>query len=306
MIHRFIYTLLILILSGPGNAQEPGIDSLRHEVNTAQNDTVKMMLFSALTGAYAETKPDSSLYYAEQQLMLARKLNLRLDEADALISMSYGLLNMGNYPRALQKCFSAFAIAEDPKSETNILPEKYLEQKKFKLHPLTPHILRLDVLSRAHHYIGIVYDNANNYEKEKAHYLKAKELNEQIHDDYELSTVLMTLGRVYLSLEKPDSALIYEQRAYDLFMQMGYKKYLGSVLLNLARIHLSQGRIQLAAEYFRRAIIASYEQKYLRGVVAGNIALGDIFKQSGKIDSSLYYVNAGLRIAENLNHRACC
>ena len=147
MIHRFIYTLLLLVLVTHIKAQQPNIDSLRHEIEIAQNDTIKIILFSTITEAYAETKPDSSVYFAEQLLMLARKLNLKLNEADALDQMGYAFLNMGNYPRSLQTLLSALAIAEDPKSEQNILPEKYLDLKKFKNHPVTPHILRLDMLA---------------------------------------------------------------------------------------------------------------------------------------------------------------
>ena len=95
--------------------------------------------------------------------------------------------------------------------------------------------------------------------------------------------------------------MIYEQKAYDLSMQTGYKKYLGSILLNLGRIQSDMGNKQLAREYFRRAIDVSIEQNYLRGVVAGNLPLADIFKQSGKIDSSLHYANAALGVAKYLN-----
>ena len=129
MAHRFIYTLLLLVPVTHIKAQQPNIDSLRHEIAVAQNDTLKMILFGIITEAYTETRPDSSVYFAQQQFTLARKLNLKLDEVYALVYMGYGLLNMGNYPRALQISLSAITIAEDPKSEENILPGKVRIQK---------------------------------------------------------------------------------------------------------------------------------------------------------------------------------
>jgi signal transduction histidine kinase len=209
-------------------------------------------------------------------------------------------MNLGNYPKALQTSLSSLTIAEDPQIERNHVPEKYLDIEEYKGHTVTPHILRLHMLGKVHLFTGIVYGNANNYEKEKYHYLQAKHFFEQIQNNYELSTVLMTLGRVYLSLKKTDSALLNEQNSYDLAIKIGFKKYLGSILLNLARIQLARGNNQLAVEYFKEAITVSEQQNYLRGVVAGNLALADISKKDGRLDSGLHYVNTALHVADNL------
>src|SRR5688572_32774269 len=115
MINRFIYILLLMILVAHSKAQQPDIDSLRHEIEIAQNDTVKMVLLATITEAYKELKSDSSLYFAEQILPIARKFNFKLNEADALAQMGYALMNMGNYPRSLQTLLSALAISGDPK-----------------------------------------------------------------------------------------------------------------------------------------------------------------------------------------------
>jgi len=301
MIKRFINILLLMVLVTSSKAQQPYIDSLRHEIEIAQNDTIKIILFSTITDAYAETKPDSAVYFAEQLLMLARKLNLKLNEADALAQMGYAFLNMGNYPRSLQTLLSALTIDEDPKSEQNVLLDKYLDLEEFLKRPVTAHMLRLSLLARTHQYLGILYGNTFNYAKELSHYLHALQLAEQTGNVPALCTTNITLGRLYLSLKKPDSALIYEQKAYDLSMQTGYKKYLGSILLNLGRIQSALGNKQLSTEYFKRAIYVSIEQNYLRGVVAGNLLLADLYKESGKRDSSLHYATAALGVAQSLN-----
>src|SRR5207253_812473 len=132
-----------------------------------------------------------------------------------------------------QTFLAGIAIAEDPKSEQNILPDKYPAIEDFSDVRLTPHELRLDNLAKVHQGIGILYNNAGNYEKELAHYLQGRKFSEQSGNMRRLSYLDNTLGRVYLSLKKPDSALIAEQRAYNLTIQTGYKKYLGSILLNL-------------------------------------------------------------------------
>jgi len=282
-------------------AQPENIDSLKHEVNVASNDTIKIVLFGKLSGIYTETNPDSAYYYADKMLAPARKLNFKLEEVHALAEMGYALLNMGNYPRSLQILLSAIAIANNPKSEQNILPQRLPAIDEFTDRDATPRMQRLHRLGRTEQYIGILYFNANNYEKALSHYLEARQLVEQSGNPRLLAIINSTLGRTYLSLKKPDSALIVEQKAYDLSMQVGYKRYLGSILLNLGRIYTAQGRRNIASEYFRQAITVSTEQGYIRGVIAGNLLLADFYKQSGKPDSSLHYINTALPLAHYLN-----
>src|ERR1700689_479348 len=126
MIRQFLFSLLLLISFINVNGQQPNIDSLKHAINLTENDTLKLILFTRLTDAYTEIKPDSAYYYAKALSNLSQKLNLKLNEAYGLDQMSYALLNLGDYPRSLQTFLSAFAIADDPKNEKNILPKKYL------------------------------------------------------------------------------------------------------------------------------------------------------------------------------------
>jgi Tfp pilus assembly protein PilF len=83
-------------------------------------------------------------------------------------------------------------------------------------------------------------------------------------------------------------------------MQFGISKYLGSILLNLGRIQLAKGNKDSAASYFHRAIDAS-RQNYLRGVAAANLALSQLYLQSGRKDSCRLYAYAGLRAATEMN-----
>ena len=301
MTRKIIYASLLFFVVKMVTAQQPHIDSLEYETAITKNDTIQLILLGQISNAYTEIDPDSAYYYAEKMLAPARKLDLRLEEVHALAEMGYALLNMGNYPRSLQTLLSAITIANDPKSEQNILPDKFPPIDEFTDRTATAHMQRLHRLGRTHQYIGILYFNANNYEKALSHYLEARQLIEQSGNPYILCIVNSTLGRTYLSLKKPDSALVAEQKAYDLSTRVGYKRYLGSILLNMGRIYTAQGRKNLASEYFRKAIIASEEQGYSRGVVSGNLLLADFYKQSGKTDSSLYYIKEALPLAHNLN-----
>ena len=301
MFKKIIYTSLLVISVNSITAQQPSVDSVLNEVTRTQNDTTRLILFSSLTEAYIETKADSSLYYAENALATAKKLNLKLDEVFALAEKGYSFLNMGNYPRSLQIFLSAITVAEDPKSEQNVLPANYPPLDDFTDRHVTPHKQRLDKLARVHQYMGILYSNNNNYETALDHFTKARQLTEQTGNLRLLSITNITLGRVYLALNKPDSALMAGQKAYDQAMQIGYQRYLGSILLNLGRIHAARGNKQLARDYFKRALSASKEFSYYRGVIASGLLLADFYKQTGKRDSTLFYIQDVLPVAHYLN-----
>ena len=104
---RLILLFFLFVSAGKLAAQQNTIDSLKHELEVSENDTLKLLQFILLVEAYEETKPDSSFYYSKNQLILARKLKLRLNEAIALNAMAYALKNMGNYPASLQTYLSA-------------------------------------------------------------------------------------------------------------------------------------------------------------------------------------------------------
>src|SRR4030095_10236849 len=125
--------------------------------------------------AYEEIKPDSSFYYSKNQLILARKSKLRLNEAIALNAMAYALKNMGNYPASLQTYLSAKEIAEDTKVEENILPDIYFHWKGFIKQPVTAHMIRLHILGLNHLGLSLLYETVNDYEKGLFYGLQAKQ-----------------------------------------------------------------------------------------------------------------------------------
>ena len=301
MIRRIICIMISLIITLSAAAQQFNIDSLKNEIVISNNDTLNTILLGKIADAYSEINPDSSYHYSNRMLVLARKLNLQPEEAYALIEIGYAQLNMGNYPRSLQNMLAAISIAEDKNSEKSVLPAKYPPIDEFGDRSLTASQQRLNTLSRTFQYAGILYVNTGNYEKAKYYYYASIPLAVQTKNYRLLSITYSTLGRTYLALKQPDSALICLQLAYDNATKVDYNRYLGSTLLNMGRAYLAKGRKETAREYFRRALMESIEHSYFRGVVASNLALADIYKQTGEEDSSLYYIENGLPVAHFLN-----
>lgn len=300
MTRKIFICLFILTSYCACLAQADSPDSLLKVYNQTLNDTLKLSIASRITEYYSETNPDSSLYYANQMQALSQKLGYKINEVRALCYIAYSWLNKGNFPRSLQFLQSALRFAEDPAIEKKVIPVSYLSKEEYLTTEVTPHKMRLSALARAHQFLGVLYSNTNSYEKELLHYRLGIKLAEEAGNIPDLCTNYITAGRVYISLKKPDSAMYYEQKAYDLSMSSGYNKYLGSILLNLGRIQSMMGNKQRAFDYFHQAVNASAAQKYLRGVVAANLYLSELYRQDQKPDSSLSYARNALKVAEEL------
>lgn len=298
---HFSYCIVFFFISVSAVAQQAYIDSFRREVSLANNDTVQLVLLRNIARSYSELNPDSSFLYAEKALNVARKLNLKLDEASALREMGYALLNRANYPRSLQTLLSSMAILENPKSEERVLVGKFPGDDELMYRTAPPHKQRLSELAFLHQIMGVLYANANNYEKALIHHEQARH-NAEMSGNLPLQSIInMTMARAYLNLKKIDSALISEQLAYEQVMQTGFNRYLGSVLLNLGRIYAAKGNIPAANEYYRKSLVASEENGYFRGVVASSILLGEYYLQTGKKDSAFQHIKEALRASQNLD-----
>jgi two-component system NtrC family sensor kinase len=301
MIRLLFFAFIFLSALKPLAAQQAYIDSLNKEVSISQNDTTNLLLLEKIANYYSEINPDSAYYYASKVLVVAKKLELKIEEVVALGEMGYAQLNMANYPRSLQILLSAISLAEKEESEKNVLPVRFPVTDDFTDRSVTPRMQRLVKLARVLQYTGILYGNSGNYEKSVHYFKSAIPLAEQAKNLRVLTITYTTLGRTYSALKKQDSALFCLQKAHDYAIEANYKRYLGSTLLNMGRVYNLMGKNAEAKEYFAKALIASDEHKYSRGVVASHLALSAIYKESGRADSVLYHIQNGLNTAYTLN-----
>jgi len=300
---KFVFIILLLLSGNSIPAQPVNIDSLRKESDMSRNDTLLFRQFAMLSIGYNETNTDSSFYFAEKSLRVAKKLKLRFEEALALDAMAYALMNMGDYPSALRAILTALEIIEDPDTEKYIDVEsnrELLRQAGFKLSASTTS-LRIQELANLYIGLGLLYENLNDRQRQLTYQYKARELAKQTASVGQLRIIDMIFARTYLAIEKLDSAQFFAENAYTASVQTGRNDYLGSLLLTMGRIQLAKGDTLLAKEHFKRSLKASHEQNYLRGTVVANLMLSDVFTRQNKKDSGLYYANSALVLAQHVN-----
>lgn len=251
------------------------IDSLRHELSIGVQDTSRVLTMTGLANAYKFYKPDSSLYYAQQALALARQIKYPKGEFQALFMMGFTLGVVGNYTRALEIELKALRIAE----KNNFLRGK------------------AEVFNR----LGVIYRDAGDYSKAIVFHQRARMLFDSIHE-YDMSATSQNLlSRIYFVTNQPDSAQHYIQMAYDNINRWKVDWLRSPNLLGMGKQQAKSGNYGLALDYFRQSIPhAQVYQEYLYTAQA-YFEIARVYQQTNQPDSCVFYAQKALADAQKGN-----
>jgi two-component system, NtrC family, sensor kinase len=263
-------------------------DSIQIVLNQTSNDTLRMRLSRSLGWRYQEKNRDSSLFFHEQELALARKLNLKLWEADALDQAGWVLAQLKNYPRSLQYFLDAIKIAENPDCEKNIwLPGLFAKDKN-------PSTARTTVLGFIYNDMSQLYRSIGNNEKELFWILQSLKIGRSINNYTMLTTVSGNLADQYLKTNQLDSAIFYAKQAIEYMDKTGYKTYKGFSLSVIGNVYLKKNNYVLAKQNFERSVIENQQQNNRASLANSYLCLADLFRITGKTDSSIYYTKTAM------------
>jgi signal transduction histidine kinase len=265
-------------------------DSLHRVVMFEKNDTIRMHAFKALGSYYDDLNMDSSVYYMEKALAIARQLQLKLDESEYDVALSFSTSKMGNYPRSLKLLNAALDIANNPANEKYIynLPKGQ-----------TPNAFRLGSLGWVHFGFGALYRYSGNYRKTIIAATEYKKISEILKDGEGLSYAYSEIGNAYLKLNKPDSALYFNQVALDYGLAATFKKYLGYTYIQMGETYEQMGDIDQAKGNFEKAIQISAQYNKPITVGEAHLRLARLFQSHDKIDSSLYHSLEALAVLKH-------
>jgi two-component system NtrC family sensor kinase len=288
---KYAKLLLLLLVSAFVDAQQV-TDGLRNAFLQEREDSARYMLGKQLYDYYEESNKDSALYYAEQDLLLARRNDQILAEAYYLNNTAYQMIGMGRYAEALKRVLDAFKIVENPRNERK-------SSWVLFTHPFQGSN-RLLILAYTHHMFAILMRETQNIEQELFHYKEARRIASEIGHPVRQMLASMNLGRSYTTVDKLDSALYYVKEAEQMTLRTGFKKYLGQVYLTFGNIYTEKNDFPQALNYYHQSRIASIEAGNLNGVCNSYYFLAKHFISRGQKDSALFYSMQSLDIMKQL------
>jgi tetratricopeptide (TPR) repeat protein len=158
----------------------------------------------------------------------------------------------------------------------------------------------VEALIDLYFFLSTLYENTNNHEQELYYLRRGLQIAKESGDSAAAGGTYYIMGRLYLTLNRLDSALLLEEKA-RVIGDAWNSKDAPWVLLTLGKIHLARGEQAKAVGYLRWSLARSRETQYLRGVVVTNLLLSDICKMQDKNDSSFYYAYVALAVSKQLN-----
>ena len=112
---RIVFTSFFIFLVLAGFTQNPHTASLKQELLQAKDDTSRVLLMSSISSSYRFSKFDSSLWYGQQGLQLARHIRYIKGEGRCLANIARIIAEQGNSPVALKYNLEALQLNEESK-----------------------------------------------------------------------------------------------------------------------------------------------------------------------------------------------
>ena len=97
-----------------------------------------------------------------------------------------------------------------------------------------------------------------------------------------------------------DSALLYENQAYDLARRNNLQIYLSDIFESIGHIYLEKRDFKSAEINFKKGTDLAIGQNSIRSIIKTYSGLANVFLQSGATDSSLLYAHKSLKAAKAL------
>jgi len=308
----FLLAIIFFLRGSFANAQLAFIDSLKHQLDIAKEDTNKLELLIRLSFNYTWSYADTSFMYAKQALELAQKLNSGPGIAFAQGQMSSALITLGNYPLALDYAFKALQWAEKSGSASD--------------------------QSYANLGIAMCYREQGDYNSSLAYCRKALAIASTIQSaDFDHATVLGVTASVYEKNNQPDSAVAFGKKAYELHdLGSGLRYVLGSayskrgsydsamfyfraglpeavknhteidlvdIYNGIAIIKQATGDIDSAAWYAKKALTEKVGRTYPLGLLRAANMLVDLYQSQKNDDSTLKYLRISINLKDSLFNR---
>ncbi len=262
-------------------------DSLKRSLLTEKNDTLKLAAYRSLGFYYQDIKRDSGIYFHEQQLALAKKLNRRLWQADAYSQAAYVLHGLGNLMKSYEYFSEAMKLAGDEKNESdNWRPWTFSNSEN-------SHDARISILGMNYQMMGNLWSNMGEIEKYKASLQEALKLGESINN----GKVIYIASRGLAFVMSPDSAILFLKRGIETGAKAGFNR-VGFSYLFIARVYGRKGMWDSAIINAHKAIATFWADKELIGLPIAYNGLSGIFLGQNNKDSSLFYAKKTIEIAQ--------
>jgi two-component system NtrC family sensor kinase len=312
---KLALTLVIILSITVSEAQQSDqfyIDSLKHELTIAKEDTNKAHILISLADLYFKSHPDT-IIYAQQASDLSKKLNFDEGILEAELALSSSAIVLGNYPLALDHGFKALSLAK--KINPSALGGAYalLTYSYYYLGEYTTALKYIQEGIKSSppgdaaygwRDFALVYHSLNQPDSAMLYAKKAYEnLQSFISEGNSAGNASGILADAYAGKASYDSALFFYRKGVTLLRDNIILLYLIDNYNGIAGVYKATHNLDSAAWYCKKVLSEKVEKKYPIGLLRAANMLADIYETQKKPDSALKYLRTALNIKDSLFSR---
>jgi two-component system NtrC family sensor kinase len=276
-----LFGIILLFAFTPitGFAQNERIDSLRHQLSIATEDTTRILISSKLSALYAGLNTDSALAIDQRNIELSRRINYSKGEIRALASLGNNFETKGDIPKSLESEFKALEIAQD----------KHL--------PLEESICLTN--------IGDIFWDLNDFPKAINFYQRATHVENSIKNsseaEYWKTNTEIELGTVFMLNNQLDSAYRHLQKTYNETLNDELRH--PELLMFYGVLQLRMGKKEIGISNLRQSIdlFQKGNDHYSESDACNFIS--NCFLEIHMVDSALYYAKKGFTAAQSIGYK---
>jgi two-component system, NtrC family, sensor kinase len=262
---RLFLTILWLLFFSFAESQirSNNVDSLKLLIANAKTDTAKVRLFVEVGFTYAFLQVDTAIQYAQKAISMARQIQYKEGEARGMSVYGWALWAAGDYDKAVEASLKSLNL-----------------YKGLKDYPW---------MTFLYAELEVFYRDAGDFEQALKYGRLAKNLYDSLPGTHELngSLPIVQIGSVYLFTKQLDSASFYITKAYE--NEKVNKRNFGYIYNLLGNLEARRKHYPQALGYYHSAISTATVQKNNFDIVNTYTFLAQLYQETGKMDSSIWY-----------------
>lgn len=302
--------LFFLLITGQTYSQDPGkiIDSLRARLKQDPPKKEKADIYSNLSWYYNSIQVDSTLYFGNLGLQLAKEL-----KDNGLIAQSYSDLGVGYFvkgdiDKSLEFYKKALEIRIREKNEERIaslhikIGSNYY--KKMALEQAMSYFLKAlkyyeannqeSVTASLEYNIAIVYTFLKNYPKALQFLKRSETYFEKKGIGFELANVHNGIGNVYyLTKDYSQAIRHFEKAATEAEKSQNFTTQ-ATAYNNLSSIYSDLGKYGQAIDYSQKSLEIRESKKMEADAISSYITLATIYNKTGQYGKAAPFLNKSL------------
>lgn len=258
--------LVIVILPFYGNTQN--IDSLKFVIKKSTSKIEKAQIYNELSNLYLEINLDSSRFFVDEALVLAKELNNFNVLSNAYVNYANAFYFAGNLDSTLfyyQKSYSEIIKTADQNE-----------------------------IAASLNRLGLIYEAKSNYSEATKYYYQALKIYEESKHKPGLANVYNNLGIINDAFGRNEKAIIDYKSALDLFLEINDLDGQANVYNNLATLYSEIDDLEKAISYINTSIQISKNINGKSSTGAAYLNASTLYEKKGLSDSAHEMLDSAL------------